>query len=134
MFQSVGTAQVQSSDAQQPAADDKKPAKAISKKPITKEDTGDAYKILIKPLITEKITALSANNQYGFLVADSSNKIEIKKAISKVYGVTPVKVRIIRVKGKRVRTGKIEGKTKKWKKALITLKPGDKIEIYESVK
>ncbi|MFH1597469.1 MAG: 50S ribosomal protein L23 [Patescibacteria group bacterium] len=101
---------------------------------MTKEDTGDAYKILIRPIITEKITGLSVYNQYGFVVPTSTNKIEVKKAIEQVYGVKPTKVRMISVKGKSVRTGKVTGRTNNWKKAIITLKQGDKIEVYETVK
>ncbi len=115
----------------QPAKKDEK--KSAKPKPV-KEDTGDAYKILIMPIITEKTTAMSVNNQYVFMVARRTNKIEVKKAIAQVYGVTPVKVRIINVKGKEVKTGRVTGRTKDWKKAIVSIKEGEKIEIYETVK
>ena len=100
---------------------------------LKKEDTGDAYKVLIKPLVTEKGSYLGVNNQYVFEVAISTNKIEVKKAIKKVYGVMPINVNTISVSGKKIRYGKTQGKTKNWKKAIITLAEGDKIEIQDGL-
>lgn len=100
---------------------------------IRNEETGDAYRVLMRPLITEKGSALGMNNQYVFAVSLPSNKIEIKKAIKKVYGVEPLKVNIINISGKKIRYGRTEGWTKKWKKAVITLAPGQKIEIQEGL-
>jgi large subunit ribosomal protein L23 len=88
-----------------------------------------AHQVLIKPIITEKATALEAQNKYVFEVAPSANKIEIKKAIKELYNIEPLKIRIIKVKGKFVRYGKARGRTKNWKKAIITLKKGEKIEL-----
>ena len=98
-----------------------------------KEDTGDSYKVLIKPVLTEKTTALGENFKYVFKVGINANKVMVKKAIKSVYGVEPVKVNIVRVSGKRVRTGRIRGRTSDWKKAIVTLKKGDKIEVFEGV-
>lgn len=98
-----------------------------------KEDTQDAYKILIKPLVTEKATDLAALNKYCFEVAKQANKIEVKKAIKSLYNVEPIKVKIINMRGKRIRYGRVSGKKKNWKKAIVSLKQGDKIEIYEGV-
>ncbi|XOU94505.1 MAG: 50S ribosomal protein L23 [Candidatus Kerfeldbacteria bacterium] len=98
-----------------------------------KEDTGDAYKVLIKPMVTEKGSYLGVNNQYVFEVSVNTNKIEVKKAIKQVYGVMPINVNTINVSGKKIRYGKTEGKTKNWKKAIITLAKGDKIEIQEGL-
>jgi len=97
------------------------------------EDTGQAYKVLIKPLVTEKGSFLGVNNQYVFEVAVSTNKIEVKKAIKRVYGVMPIRVNTVSVSGKKIRYGKTTGKTKNWKKAIITLAKGDKIEIQEGL-
>jgi len=105
--------------------------KAIPKP--SKDDTGDAYKILIQPLITEKITDLGVFNKYGFIVAPKASKQDIKRAIRSLYGVEPVKINIINMRGKYVRQGRSLGKRKDWKKAIITLKEGDTIEIYEGV-
>lgn len=120
--------------------DNKKPIKekkvktAISiKKDRNKKITGNAYRVLVKPLITEKITDLGVFNKYGFVVANNANKIEIKKAIKEVYGVKPIAVNMINMKGKKVRSGRVSGKKKDWRKAIITLKKGEKIEIYQGV-
>lgn len=93
----------------------------------------NAHKVLKKPLITEKATNLSDKNKYIFEVSDSSNKIEVAKAIYEVYGVKPVSVNIVSVIGKKKRRGRVIGKRKDWKKAIVTLKQGDEIKIYEGV-
>jgi len=88
-------------------------------------------RVLIRPLITEKATNLSAIGKYLFEVAPKANKTDIKKAIKFLYKVNPIKVNIIKVRGKKVRYGKARGKTKNWKKAIVTLKKGEKIEFTE---
>ena len=98
-----------------------------------KEDTKDAYKVLIRPLITEKVSSLGVYNQYAFEVAKNTNKIEVRKAIKAVYGVDPIKVNTMNIQGKNVRYGRTEGRTKNWKKAIITLPPGAKINIQEGL-
>ena len=100
---------------------------------IKKEDTKDAYRVLIRPLITEKSSSLGVYNQYVFEVAKNTNKNEVRKAIKAVYGVIPIKVNIMNIEGKNVRYGKTEGRTKDWKKAVITLPPGSKINIQEGL-
>lgn len=92
-----------------------------------------AFRILLKPLITEKGTNLAAQNKYIFSVNPQANKIEIKKAIRSIYQVDPVKVNICNFKGKNIRYGRTSGTMKDWKKAVVTLKAGDKIEVYEGV-
>jgi len=94
---------------------------------------GLAYKNLERPIITEKVTLLGAQNQYVFEIAPKSNKVEIKKAIQSLYGVIAEKVNIINIRGKITRYGRSYGKRKNWKKAVVTLKQGDKIEVYEGV-
>ena len=94
---------------------------------------GDAHRIIVKPLVTEKATDMSALNQYTFEVAIRSNKIEIKKAIRALYHVDPKKIRIINKPGKLIRRGRHTGVTKKWKKAIVSLKAGDKIEFFSGV-
>jgi len=105
------------------AADSKKPARQY----------GRAYRVLLKPLITEKAADLGAENKYVFAVASDANKIEITKAIDEVYGVKPVRVNIIKNQGKKVRYGRTFGKRKDWKKAIITLPKGKTIKVYEGV-
>jgi len=94
--------------------------------------------VLISPLITEKMTNLAADKgKYGFLVNPSANKIEIAKAIEKRFEVHVVSVRTINHPGK-IKTqfrkkGRFSGRTAKLKKAIITLKEGEKIELFEQV-
>ncbi|HZJ41083.1 MAG TPA: 50S ribosomal protein L23 [Candidatus Saccharimonadales bacterium] len=88
---------------------------------------------LVKPLITEKATHLASENKYVFVIARGANKIETAKAIQAVYGVNPVAVNIVNMKGKRVARGKIRGQRKDWKKAIVTLAKGDSIKVYEGV-
>ncbi|MFA6146056.1 MAG: 50S ribosomal protein L23 [Patescibacteria group bacterium] len=88
-----------------------------------------AYRILIKPIITEKITQQEAEGHYAFQVARDANKIEVRKAIKELYHVNPVKVNIMKVSGKAVRYGKSKGRTINWKKALVFLAKGQKIEL-----
>lgn len=108
--------------------------KEIKAKDAKKKKTdGIAYRILVKPLITEKVTDLAVFSQYAFEVSIKANKIDIKKAIQEVYGVMPIAVNVINMRGKKVRSGKVSGMTKRWKKAIITLEKGKKIEVYKGV-
>jgi large subunit ribosomal protein L23 len=96
------------------------------------------HDILISPLITEKMTNMTADKgKYGFLVNPNSNKIEIAKAVEKKFNVHVESVRTINHPGKMKtqfrKSGRFTGKTAKFKKALITLKQGEKIEIFEQV-
>lgn len=110
-----------------------KDKKKDNKEEHGKHDHGQAYKNLIRPIITEKVSFLGMYNQYVFEVDPKSNKVEIKKAIEKLYGVKPIKINIINMQGKNVRYGRKMGKLKSWKKAIITLKQEDKIDVYEGV-
>lgn len=98
-----------------------------------KGKTDQAYKILVKPLITEKATELGLLNKYVFEIAPKMNKVEVKKAIRAIYNVEPTDVNILNFSGKRVRFGRVRGQRRGWKKAVVTLKKGDAIEIYEGV-
>ena len=110
----------------------KQEEKKASKKIIKSKFKG-GYGVLIKPLITEKISEAASLGKYAFAVSSDANKPTVKKAINAVYGVNVKSVRIINVIGKSVRYGRSFGKRKDWKKAIITLAPGEKIEIYEVV-
>jgi large subunit ribosomal protein L23 len=95
-------------------------------------------RILIKPLITEKLTQLSENLQtYGFEVDPKANKIEIKNAIEKMYGVKVEEVRTMNSIGKygwqRTPFGISKGTKKKMKKAYVTLKDGEAIDFFSNV-
>ena len=108
-------------------------AKQAGKGVVKKSAHGDAYKIIMKPLVTEKVSDLGALNKYVFAVAKNANKIEVAKAIKEVYGIKPVGVNVIRMSGKKARYGRISGRRKDWKKAIVTLPKGETIKIYEGV-
>jgi large subunit ribosomal protein L23 len=96
------------------------------------------HQILIRPLITEKMTNISSSlGKYGFLVNPASNKIEIAKAVEKKFNVHVVNVRTINHPGKMKtqfrKSGRFTGKTAKSKKAVITLKKGETIELFDQV-
>jgi len=94
----------------------------------------DAHRIIRRPLITEKASALrEAYNQYTFEVDRSANKIEIKSAVEELFEVGVVNVRTLRVHGKVKRLGRFQGKRADLKKAIVTLREGDSIELYEGV-
>ena len=88
-----------------------------------------AFNVILKPVVTEKSTILSENNQIVFLVNINSNKIDIKKSIELIYGLKVKSVNIIRVKGKtKVFKGKI-GKRSDFKKAIVSLPKGQSIDL-----
>lgn len=94
----------------------------------------DPYDILIYPIITEKTTSLKdENNQYTFRVRKDANKIEIKKAVEKRWNVKVIDVNILNMRGKNKRVGRNFGKTPSWKKAIIKLKEGDSITLFEGM-
>ncbi|MCL2766181.1 MAG: 50S ribosomal protein L23 [Peptococcaceae bacterium] len=89
--------------------------------------------ILKKPLVTEKSTSLLVQNKYTFIVDLNANKIEIRQAVEDLFKVKVEKVNTMRVKGKIKRVRRIPGRTPERKKAIVTLKEGDRIEIFEGV-
>jgi len=91
------------------------------------------YEVLKKPVVSEKTMGLLAENKYTFLVNPDANKIEIKHAVEKAFNVKVIDVKTISVKGKTKRVGRYVGKTSDKKKAIVTLKAGDKIEIFDGV-
>jgi large subunit ribosomal protein L23 len=94
----------------------------------------DMYQIIKKPLVTEKGTVmLSEGNWVTFVVHLDANKIEIREAVQKIFTVSVLQVNTQIVRGKRKRFGKSMGQSKPWKKAIVQLKEGDKIEIFEGV-
>lgn len=98
-----------------------------------KKDTGFAYRALIRPVISEKATDLTAENQYVFEVSKNAGKRMIKTAVEKVYDTKVKSVNVMNVQGKTRRRGATTGRTKHWKKAVVTLEEGQKIEIFEGV-
>lgn len=93
--------------------------------------------VLKRPLVTEKISSQNEKGYYGFVVDNSANKIEIKKAVEKMYGVTVEAVRTSRMPGKsKIRHTKsriIVGRTQSFKKAMVKVKDGDVIDFYSGV-
>lgn len=89
--------------------------------------------VIIKPIITEKSSLLGAQNKYVFQVSTNVNKIEIRKAIEDLFNVKVSGVNTLNVPGKKKRLGRFEGMTSAWKKAVITLKDGYKIENFEKL-
>lgn len=88
--------------------------------------------IVIAPIITEKSERqASTNNTYTFKVSINANKIEIKHAIEKIFSVKVLDINTIRMLGKPKRLGKYTGKRPDWKKAIVTLRAGDKIADFE---
>lgn len=111
----------------------KAPAKVEKTTKTESVKSGNAYKVLVKPLVTEKAGILGEENKYVFEVSVDANKIEIAKAIEEVYGIRPIAVNIMNRKGKVVRRGRTFGKRKDWKKAIVELPKGKTIKIYEGV-
>jgi len=94
--------------------------------------------VLIKPIVTEKYTAQGEKlNKYGFLVNKNANKIQIKKAVESMYNVTVEEVNTLRDRGKArtryTKSGFVMGRTNEVKKAIVTLKEGDKIDFYSNI-
>lgn len=94
----------------------------------------EEYRIIRRPVVTEKGSALKdENNQLLFEVDPASNKAEIKKAVEKLFKVTVLSVRTQNRLGKRKRMGRSVGRRKNWKKAIVTLKEGDRVDFFEGV-
>ena len=91
------------------------------------------YDVIRRPLVTEKNTSLQAQGKYAFEVTRDANKVMVKGAVEKAFKVTVMSVNMMTVRGKEKRIGRriVEGSS--WKKAVVTLKAGDKIQIFEGV-
>lgn len=93
--------------------------------------------VLKKPLVTEKVSALNEKGKYGFIVDDSANKIQIKKAVEDMYGVTVEDVNTMKYQGKaksRYTSSRvIKGRTASYKKAIVTVAEGDIIDFYSGI-
>jgi large subunit ribosomal protein L23 len=93
--------------------------------------------VLKKPLVTEKVSALNEKGKYGFIVDAEANKVEIKKAVEKQYGVSVEKVNTMNVMGKLktryTKAGVLSGRRPNYKKAIVTLAEGEVIDFYSNV-
>ncbi len=93
----------------------------------------DLRKILVQPLLTEKVTAMrEQSNTVGFLVHPDANRIQIKQAVEALLKVKVERVNVLNVRGKIKRLGRFSGTRSDWKKAFVKLKEGEKLELYES--
>jgi large subunit ribosomal protein L23 len=93
--------------------------------------------VLIKPVVTEKVSALNEQGKYGFIVDRKANKVEIKKAVEKMYGVTVEDVNTMVYLGKKktryTKSRVISGRTPSFKKAIVTVAEGDVIDFYSEI-
>lgn len=94
--------------------------------------------VILKPLVTEKMESLGEKQpRYGFIVEINASRLQVKKAVEEFYGVTVKKVNTMRYAGKRshryTKTGMIEGRTKNFKKAIVTLKEGQTIDFFSNI-
>ncbi|HOO86558.1 MAG TPA: 50S ribosomal protein L23 [Synergistales bacterium] len=90
-----------------------------------------AHDIIIRPLITEKSSRLMELNKYSFEVHLSANKIQVRKAIEEIFKVKVTAVHILNIHPKPKRMGAFIGKTRSWKKAIVSLAPGERIDFFE---
>lgn len=116
-----------------PGSGDKSESTKKTKAKKLRDNTTLAYRVLVKPLISEKGTFLNEENTYLFQVSKSANKFQIKQAIKSVYGVDPLKVRVMNISGKSRRSQRSTGKTSDWKKAMVTLPADQKLDLHEGV-
>jgi large subunit ribosomal protein L23 len=91
----------------------------------------NVYEVLRRPLITEKNTMLMTSQKYTFEVHRDANKHQVKDAVEKLFSVDVVKVNVINVPGKMRRVGRNRGMTSEWRKAVVTIKPDQRIEAFE---
>jgi large subunit ribosomal protein L23 len=89
------------------------------------------YEVLRRPLVTEKSTVLQAENKYAFEVAKEATKPQIKQAVEKAFNVEVTGVNVVTIPGKSRRLGRRLLPARAWKKAIVTLKPGDTIQFFE---
>lgn len=91
------------------------------------------HAVLVQPLLTEKLTGLrEKTNTVGFIVHPNANRVQIKQAVEALLKVKVEKVNVMNVRGKTKRLGRFSGRRSDWKKAFVTLKKGEKLEMYES--
>ncbi len=92
------------------------------------------YDIIIRPLITEKTSIQKEDhNQVSFEVDRRANRVEIRRAIEKIFNVRVADVRTMQIKGKIKQRGRVVGKRRDWKKAIVNLMPGERIDFFEGV-
>lgn len=113
------------------ATKEKEVAPAKSKLKLSNYST--AYKVLVKPLVTEKSAVAEGKNKYSFVVNRNANKNQVREAVAEIYGVKAVKVNIINTDGRPMRFGRSMGRRSDYKKAIVTLSAGSTIDIHAGV-
>lgn len=93
----------------------------------------DASQVIIRPVVSEKSYVLASVNKYTFRVHPDAHKTQIRQAVEKLFDVKVVAVRTISVKSKPKRRGVIHGRTRQWKKAVVQVRPGDTIPIFQGL-
>jgi len=91
----------------------------------------DARQVIIRPIVSEKSYALIAQNKYTFRVHPNAHKTQIRAAVEEIFDVAVADVKTMTVRSKPKRRGYTSGKTRGWKKAIVMLAPGDRIELFE---
>ena len=91
----------------------------------------DPRQVIIEPVVSEKSYALMADGKYTFRIDDRAHKTQVARAVEEIFGVTVVGVRTLQVRPKPKRRGMYSGHTRSWKKAIVELAPGDRIELFE---
>ncbi len=93
----------------------------------------DASQVIIRPVVSEKSYVLATNDKYTFRVHPDAHKTQIKQAVEQLFEVKVVAVRTISVKSKPKRRGLYQGRTRTWKKAIVQVRPGDSIPIFQGL-
>ena len=91
----------------------------------------DARQVILEPVVSEKSYALMADGKYTFRIDDRAHKTQVAKAVEEIFSVSVVAVRTMQVRSKPKRRGLHSGRTRSWKKAIVQLAPGDRIELFE---
>ncbi len=104
-----------------------------TKNKLTLSENSTAYKVLVRPLVTEKSAVAESGNKYSFVVSNTANKNQVKQAVAEVYGVKPAKINIMNIDGRVVRFGRGMGRRSDYKKAIVTLPAGSAIDIHAGV-
>lgn len=93
----------------------------------------DASQVIIRPVVSEKSYVLSSANRYTFRVHPDAHKTQIRQAVQELFDVQVLDVRTISVKSKPKRRGVVRGRTRSWKKAIVQLRPGETIPIFQGL-
>jgi large subunit ribosomal protein L23 len=91
----------------------------------------NSRQVIIEPVVSEKSYALMADGKYTFRIDHRAHKTQVKRAVEEIFGVEVVEVRTLTVRSKPKRRGLHRGYTRSWKKAIVKLAPGDRIELFE---